>query len=257
MANAKQTELCLGFNFFAAKKITNMYVNKLKAEYKKLLSLEDSDDGIFDFKEMLLQSDIEEVLEFHLGIIESCKDPYLKAQLFSFFTDRSDTNKVSDFLYKKYKSGTGTISTKADIIQLLGHLRSSTAKEVALENITTKKQEDLRYRSIIVLGWVGNGSDIKILAERLLNDPDEQLRGYAATAMRQIWYNHSKAKEMILKNLKEAIVKEDQKKALEGIIIVAQELLKEKLGLKESGTGSVTGDVAAAKIKAIAALNKY
>lgn len=233
-----------------------MDVKELKSEYKKLLSLDDTDDGIFEFKDMLLQSDDINILEFHLNIIENCKDPYLKGQLFSFFSDRPDKSKVSDFLYKKYKEGTEDVQAKADIIQLLGHLRSKHAKEVALENITIRKG-DLRYRSIIVLGWVGNASDIKILNERLLNDPDEQLRGYAATAMRQIWYNHAKTKDEILRNFKEAIVKENEEKALEGIIIVAQELLKKKLGLKESQYGDVTGNIEVAKEKTIEALSKY
>lgn len=127
-------------------------------------------------------------------------------------------------------------------------MRSKYAREIALENITIRKG-DLRYRSIIVLGWVGNQKDIIILNDRLLNDPDGQLRGYAATAMRQIWFNHPKTKDGILHYLKEAIVKEEDERALEGIIITAQELLKKKLGLKETKYGDVTGDYQSCKIK--------
>lgn len=73
----------------------------------------------------------------------------------------------------------------ADIIETLDHLRSKYGKTLSLQNIS-KANRDLRYRSIIVLGWVGDQEDIAILSERLLSDNDVQLRGYAATALRQI-----------------------------------------------------------------------
>lgn len=90
-----------------------------------------------------------------------------------------------------------------------------------------------------------------------MNDPDGQLRGYAATAMRQIWFNHAKTKDEILHYLKEAIDKEEDDRALEGIIITAQELLKKKLGLKESKYGDVTGDYRASKTKTQDALKSF
>lgn len=91
----------------------------------------------------------------------------------------------------------------------------------------------------------------------MLNDPDGQLRGYAATAMRQIWFNHGKTKDEILHYLKEAINKEDDERALEGIIITAQELFKKKLSLKESRYGDLSGDFKEAKSKTIIALSGY
>lgn len=139
------------------------------------------------------------------------------------------------------------------MIQLLGNLRSKYAKEVALENITIRKA-DLRYRSIIVLGWVGGKTELKVLDDRLLNDPDPQLRGYAASAMRQIWFNHPKTKDEILGYIKNAIDKETDDKALTGMVLTVQALLKKKLGLKESQYGDVSGDVQAAKEKTVKAL---
>lgn len=233
-----------------------MNLTELKKEYKALTELEDSDDGIFEFKSSLLSSDDDDVLDFHLSILSDDIDDYLRRDLFAFFSDRKDKAKVGEFLFKKYTQGIEDLAIKADVIQILGHLRSKYAREVALENITVKKG-DIRYRSIIVLGWVGNDKDIAVLNERLLNDPDEQLRGYAATAMRQIWFNYPKTKEAILHDLKEAIGQEKEERALEGIIITAQELLKKKLGLKESKYGDVSGNYDEAKTKTIAALTAY
>ena len=226
----------------------------LQKHYKDLLLLEDSDDGIFDFKNELLSSDEDEVLEFHFEILKDQNDEYLRRDLFAFFSERKDKDRADEFLYKKYKEGIEDISLRADTIQIMGHLRGKHTKEVVLENISIS-EGDLRYRSIIVLGWVGSKTDLKVLNERLLTDPAPQLRGYAATAMRQIWFNHPKSKDEILKYIKKAIPEENEKKALEGMIITAQELLKKKLGLKESKYGEVTGDIKASKVKAIAALN--
>jgi macrodomain Ter protein organizer (MatP/YcbG family) len=236
-------------------------IESLQKRYKELLLLEDPDDLIFDFKEELLSSDSPEFLEFHYRVIQ---DDSLSAEvrgtIKSFFFSEAANNRnkeiVSEFLYQKYLKGIDDITLKADVIQLLGNLRSKHAKAVALENIAIRKG-DLRYRCIIVLGWVGSKTDLKVLNERLLTDPDPQLRGYAATAMRQIWFNHPKTKDAILSLIKEAIEKESAPETIEGMVITVQDLLKKKLGLKESKYGDVTGDMDAAKTKTIEALKSY
>lgn len=238
-----------------------MDIKTLNDSYETLKKSENPYDTIFDFKEELLSSDAPEFLEFHYRIIQDEALPEkVRGTIKSFFFSDAVNNRnkevVSEFLYQKYLAGIEDIALKADVIQLLGNLRSKHAKEVALENIAIRKG-DLRYRSIIVLGWVGSKTDLKVLNERLLTDPDPQLRGYAATAMRQIWFNHPKTKDDILRYIKEAIEKETAPEALEGMIITVQDLLKKKLGLKESKYGDVTGDMEEAKIKTIAALKSY
>ena len=238
-----------------------MDITSLYASYEALKKSEDPYEIIFDFKEKLLSSDKTEFLDFHYLILQDkALSDQLKGTIKSFFysevVNKRSKEVVSAFLYQKYTNGIEDISLRGDVIQLLGNLRSKHAKEVALENIAIAKA-DLRYRSIIVLGWVGTKTDLKVLHERLLTDPDPQLRGYAATAMRQIWFNHPKSKEEILKHLKKAIPEENDEKALQGMIITIQELLKKKLGLKESKFGDITGDIEISKVKAIAALEAY
>ena len=126
---------------------------------------------------------------------------------------------------------------------------------VALENLNADKG-DLRYRCIIVLGWVGTAADLVKLNERLVQDKDPNLRGYAATAMRQLWFNHPKTKDEILIYIKEAIVNEKSEEALQGMILTVQDLTKKKLGLKESKYGDVSGDIVVATDKTIEALQK-
>ncbi|SHG09597.1 HEAT repeat domain-containing protein [Pedobacter caeni] len=231
-------------------------IESLQKHYKELLLLEDSDDGIFDFKDELLSSDEEEVLEFHFKILKDKNDEYLQRDLFAFFSDRRDKESAGEFLYKKYKDGIDDIGLRANVIQLSGHLRGKHTRDIALENMVSLEW-NLRYSSIIVLGWVGSKTDLKVLNERLLTDPDPQLRGYAATAMRQIWFNHPKTKDDILRFIKDAIEEESAQEAIEGLVITAQDLLKKKLGLKESKYGEVTGDMDVAKNKTIEALKSY
>jgi hypothetical protein len=66
-------------------------------------------------------------------------DEYLRQDLFAFFSERKHKEQVAQFLYNKYKANIEDLQIKADIIQILGHLRSKYAKEVALENITVRR----------------------------------------------------------------------------------------------------------------------
>jgi HEAT repeat protein len=238
-----------------------MSITILNELYQNLKKAKNPYDVIFNLKEVLLSSDHHDFLEFHYSIIQDKSLPdnvrsNIKSFFFSEAANKRNKETVAEFLYNKYLQGIEDISLRADVIQLLGNLRSKFAKQVALENITIRKG-DLRYRSIIVLGWVGDKNDLEILNERLINDPEPQLRGYAATAMRQIWFNHPKTKDAILKLLKIAIEHEEDEKALEGIIITTQELLKKKLGLKETKYGDVSGDMVVSKNKTAAALENY
>jgi hypothetical protein len=51
------------------------------------------------------------------------------------------------------------------------------------------KNTFLRFNGIIVLGWIGNESDVEILANSMFNDEDEQNRGWGATGMMQLFFH--------------------------------------------------------------------
>lgn len=232
-----------------------MNIEILNQKYRELKNLEDTDDGIFEFKNLLLADDEEETLNFHYDILSDRDDEYLHRDIFSFFKDRKNKSEVCNFLLNKYYNGIDDDMQKADIIQILGNLKSKNAEKIALENITSSNL-DIRYRCIIVLGWVGTSNTLPVLNERMLNDNDGQLRGYAATAMRQIWFNHPATKEQITVFIRNAISTETDERALIGMIITIQELYRKKLGLKESAYGDVSGNIQEAKEKTIKLLFK-
>lgn len=208
----------------------------------------------FAFEKMLLQSDSEEYLEMHYKYLKDRDKKALYYYLRDAFGKRKDKDFVSQFLKVKFEQEEDTI-TKGDIIQILGNIKSKYAEILALDNICSDNK-DIRYRCIIVLGWVGKDHTLPVLNERMLHDTIGQLRGYAATAMRQIWYNHPKTKEQITQLIKIAINKEADNDALIGMIITIQDMYRKKLGLKESTYGDVSGDVETAKDKTIKFLSK-
>lgn len=234
-------------------------IDKLKKEieeYKKDASLR---DHIFDIKDILLSSESNEMMEFHY---ELSKDESiqigLRNMIFSFFTseitNKRDKSKTFDFFLKKYREEKDS-SQKAEILKSLGKLKNPMTKDLVMENINSSNYT-LRYASIIVLGWIGTSKDIKILNERMVNDVDGKLRGFSATAMRQIWYNFPKTKDTIANDIYQAALNEKNNDAIICMIITIQDLYKKKFGIKESRYGDVSGDVISAKEKMMTFLNK-
>lgn len=231
-----------------------MEIKLLREKFEELLKMEDTDDGIFDFKDLLLESDDKNVLEFHYSLLSTIDDEYLYRDILYFFSDRKNKIEVADFLYNKYNQEKNK-TIKSDILKVLGHLRVSKARDLALIELKSKNY-DLRYSSIIVLGWTGTEKDLATLNEEMLNDTKGQLRGYAATAMRQIWYNYPGTKDEIANYIYQATSNEKDENALICMIITIQDLYHKKFGIKESQYGDVSGNVLEAKTKMMTFLNK-
>jgi hypothetical protein len=229
----------------------NDYLEDLIIKYNEIASSNKEEQttlySIFENK--LLASNEEDILQFHYHIIGKEKISDLYYDLRASFMDRP-LESAENFLLKKF-SGETNIRMKADIIQILGTLKSDKILPVAEANITSKDR-DIRYRCIIVIGWVGNKNDLEILNERLKNEPDDELRGYAATAMRQLWYKNKVDQTDVLPYLYTAIINEKSEKTLSFIIIVIQNLLKRKFGIQERlYDGTVSGNAFKAKEKII------
>ncbi len=233
----------------------NDILQNAQDKYKKMLRDDDWLSMYFEFEKQLLSSDNDIYLEFHYEILSKREKEGLHQYIKACFAQRKNKKRVIEFLLKKYNNHIKDSLLKADIIEILGHLRAKEVLLLAKENITSSNP-DIRYRCIIVLGWVGTLKTLPVLNERMLNDNDGQLRGYAATAMRQIWFNHSKTKEQITAFISNAILTETDEKALTGMIITIQDLYRKKLGLKESVYGDVSGNVQEAKEKTIIFLSK-
>jgi len=226
-------------------------VNQLEAEYKNLKSLENSISGIFKLKRMLLESDNKEIVKYHIDLIMNEDNDYLRKNFISFFKNRNDKLICETVLKSELNSG---ISSKANTLHLLGSVRTPNAASI-LSNYITSEDREVRYKSIIGLGWNGKEEDLETLCNQMKSDKDGQLRGYCATAMRQIWLKDESLAKNITKCISNAIGDESDEEALTGMIITIQEIHTKKLGIKESDYGDVSGDVMKAKTKTIDFLN--
>ncbi|WP_295811433.1 HEAT repeat domain-containing protein [uncultured Apibacter sp.] len=198
---------------------------------------------------LLISSNDKEMLEFHYSLLKIKDDAVLYYEIRTTFEERPKEI-IEPFLLDKLKTEQD-ISLKGDIIQLLGGIGSFEILPYVKSNIKSEIR-DIRYRCIIVLGWIGTKEDLPILNERLINESDDELRGYAATAMRSLWSDNKLSKEDILPYLYSALVNENSEETLSSIIITIQDLLKRKFGLQERiDEGIITGDVFKAKEKVI------
>lgn len=203
---------------------------------------------ILKIVDLLSSSNSTEMLNYHYLLFKIKEDAILYLRIRSSFEERPKEI-IEPFLLNKLDKEKN-ISLKADVIQLFGVIKSKKILPFIYKNITSPIR-DIRYRCIIVLGWVGNSKDLSLLNERMINDSDEELREFGATAMRQIWFNHKKTSDDITKYINNAIRNENSEKALIGMIITLQDLYRKKFGIKESQEGDLSGDAIAAKAKAI------
>lgn len=227
-----------------------MTILELKEQYQIILNKGAKLEEYLAFEKELISNDNDDYLDFHFYIIGNREKENLYFYLRACFKNRKNKEKISEYLIKKYKEGINDNVLKADVIQILGNIKNPYIKSIVQQEIISPIR-DIRYRCIIVLGWIGNSKELPLLNERMVNDPDEELREFGATAMRQIWFNHKNTSDEITKYINNAIRNENSEKALIGMIITLQDLHRKKFGIKESQEGDISGDVIAAKAKAI------
>ena len=96
---------------------------------------------------------------------------------------------------------------------------------------------DLRYRCIICLGWIGEKEDLSILKKCVLTERSAENKGYAVSAMRQMWFRHIDLKDDILKFCLENLANENDGQNILIYGLCIQTLLKKNMGITESEKG--------------------
>lgn len=208
---------------------------------------------ILQISEWLLSTNDEKILNYHFSLLKLNIDATLYHHLLEDFEKRP-FSVIEPFLLKKIYDECD-IFLRGEAIQLLGAIGSEKILPYIREHIQSK-DDTIRDRCIIVLGWMGYTDDLLLLNERLQNDPIAELRGNAATAMRSFWMDKKAFAKDILPYLYQALLKETAEETLLSIIIVIQDLLQRKFGLQERiNEGIITGDPIKAKAKIIKTLN--
>ena len=226
-----------------------MDIKTLENEFEKTAKTEDfSAHNIFI--KILLTTSTPEILLFHFSLLVKTESANKKLyqRLRAAFCKRGESAKA--FLIARTEQESDPKMT-GDAIQILGHIRAREVLPIS-RNYLFDENNYLRYNSIIVLGWMGEANDVDLLGTRMKQEIDPGLRGYLATALRQIFLRLPETKDACLRYLKNAIEIEQNESTLEFMIIGAQTVSKEYFGLRESiNQGVVTGDIQKAKTRAL------
>jgi len=235
-----------------------MNVENLKVEYNDLKDHYDEVRAI-NFVNNLTASNDEKIIEFHFNLLKNKENEYLFYEVRGDFYKHGEAGK--NFLLKKLDTETDS-DLKAEALFILGGMNNLEPSEInkikgtAKEFIQDKNSYKKQYYGIIVLGWIGGKDEIPILEKELKSNKNLELRGHAASALRQIWFNHPRLTKKILKIYDEVLKNETDDEVNRTIIACIQDMLRKKFGIKESQYGEISGDVSVAKPKAIKSLEK-
>lgn len=222
-----------------------MNYKEISSDYKKA-SKTDSFKVHNDFLNILLQDHSESGMELHYTYFNESDNSDLKRILGKGFLKRGK-NGVS-FLLRKLSNEPDNL-IKSNIIHLIG---LSHDKKYLSNIIPFLKNEsyEVRYKAIIVCGWLGDTDTIDILKEHYPFEKVSLLRGFIVSAMRQIFFRHKETKDKIVEFICTKLPEETDNEALAIMIVVLQDLTRTKYGLKEDPhSGEVSGDVIKAKCK--------
>jgi hypothetical protein len=145
---------------------------------------------------------------------------------------------VEDYLLEKLAQETDP-ALQGDVLQILGKLRFHGGKRLTqtaewARRLLRSEVDLVRCRALWVLGWLGGPDDLVLLSGALQSDTNAENRGWAATAMMQIFMADPTNAGRWLVPLQQALRREKDEFALEKILISVQEISGKRLGLKSS-----------------------
>lgn len=199
-----------------------------------------------NFLNSLLQDHTEQAMEWHYRFFNDSTNEELKQILGKGFIKRKEIG--AKFLLNKLKTENDSLK-KSNIIHLLGlTYNSNFLIDIIpyLEDINT----EIRYKAIIACGWLGDFNTIDTLIKHFYREKIDYLRAFTITAMRQIYFKDNDVKSKMLQFLHKQIISEENEEVTAVMIVVIQDLVKIKYGLKEnSTTGEISGNINKAKNK--------
>ena len=227
-----------------------MDIDKLEQQYSELKKTTSYSEHQ-NFISQLLSSDDPEVLDFHFKLLKDRENWNFYTRLRSAFKKRGLI--IEDFLIDKIQNESDS-SLKADALHLLGQIGSQKAVPIA-RNFINSDSSSLRETACYVIGWLGSKDDVDHIADRVFNDPDNEIRATAATSLDQIRLRIPETKEKLTSILKKALENEKDEETLAWIIITLQYIMEKKFGLKENiDEAEWSGDVEKAKQRALKSL---
>ncbi len=208
------------------------------------------------FKKMIANHHDPEYLPPFYNLLRNCKIAILRSILRKDFITRPN---AEGFLIDQSKIETDSYM-QGEILQLLGHMKSSCAAPMAREYLN-HNQNGHREVALFVLGWVGTENDIPLLTKHLLMEQEPHLRITAASAHRQLAHRMPELKMKLILSLKQGFENEKDDEVIPWIIIMIETVLIKRLGIREDKDNPDVwhGDLEKAKKKTVqflATLNK-
>lgn len=184
---------------------------------------------VLTFCEKLSRS---EYIDYHYSLLKK-KD--VGNEMYQLLRNKFSNHGNGDkFLLEKIEQENDEI-LKGDILHILGSYKyrkneflEQTA-EHAREFIKSKNAY-LRSKGIIVLGWIGEKSDVEVFANSMSNDKDEKNRGWAASGLMQLFFHEPTIKDKALKYLQKSLETEKNYFTLSCILTSIQEIAKKRWG---------------------------
>lgn len=199
-----------------------------------------------DFLNILLEDHSVMGMERHYVYFNESNNSDLKRILGNGFLKRGDEG-VS-FLLKKLNGEIDNL-VKSNVIHIIGLTHDRRYLPSIIPFLNSENQE-VRYKAIIVCGWLGETETINILKAHYQSEQVCILRGFTISAMRQIFFRNKETKNEIVKFIYDNLPKEIDEEIIAIMIVVLQDLTRSKYGLKEDPySGEISGDIAKAKCK--------
>lgn len=205
-----------------------MNIEEYEKEYKRVNECGDNIAEILKFKKILLSDNSPDICNYHYGLLRRRDNMKLYLHIRAAFMDRPN---IEEFLLKKLQVENDD-RLQADILQILGTIRSSHAVRIARDFINHRNEYHREVASF-VLGWVGNKDDIQLLNKHMLNENTTLLRITAASAHRQIAWRIPDIKMNIVYSLKQGFENECSDEVLPWIIIMIETIMVKNLGIRE------------------------
>jgi hypothetical protein len=227
----------------------------IRKQYNELKNADDTGKLISFLNEFTKDNSVE-YLNFHYSLLKDRENENFFYHIRAAFKQRKKEG--FDFLLEKIRTEQDEI-LKSEAIFILGLMRCSEIKEETAKLYHVATNFNVKYNCIVVLGWIGSTSkDIHFLSNIMNNlSENSELRAYAVSALRQIWYNNNAFTVEILQ-IYNIILKKDNDYVIDSTIIVCvQDILRKKFGISESRYGKISGSVEKAKQKTINAIDKY
>ena len=187
-------------------------------------------EDIIDLISGIAKDNSEEMMNIHFAAFEDRRDDFIHDVVCRWFKEHGAAGE--EFLLNKLKQNQFSEETLADIIQVLGSMKCKSIPEL-VEPYLDGRSELLLYKAIITMGWCGNRSSLDLLEKPLHEAKDPLMRGYAATAMRQIWYQYTKTGPVIIQKMAKTLADETDSLTLALIMISVQSILFLSFGMRE------------------------